>query len=35
MTAAYNIDLPAVLAERLTTTHPTCCASCSPRSSTR
>ena len=22
MTAAHNIDLPAVLAERLTTTHP-------------
>ncbi|WP_236725003.1 hypothetical protein, partial [Mycobacterium avium] len=34
MTTAHNIDLPAVLAERLTTCHPTCCASCLPRSST-
>ena len=34
MTTAHNIDLPAVLAERLTTTHPDVLQSCSRHSST-
>jgi len=33
MTTAHNIDLPAVFAERRTSTHPMYCASCWARSS--